>query len=208
LTGDCNILNVRVVVQFAINDPAAYLFRRVTRTRFWRMPRAARSPSPRRPNVDDLLTTGKADVQERVRETARATLERYRSGISIIGVVLDAIVPPEEVVDAFRLVSSAREDSDRIVREAESCANGVLPVARGQAARLGQGALAYNTQMVEGVVGDASRFSGAAAEYGRAPRETMTRLYLETMDEVLPKMNRTIIGADPRSVDLQFIRGK
>jgi membrane protease subunit HflK len=69
-------------------------------------------------------------------------------------------------------------------------------------------ALAYNTQLVEGATGDASRFSGVAAEYVRAPKETATRLYLETMDDVLPKMDKTIVGADPTSVDLQFILGK
>jgi membrane protease subunit HflK len=112
------------------------------------------------------------------------------------------------VVEAFRLVAAARADGDRIVREAESYANGIVPVARGDAAKTGQEALAYNTQVVNGALGDAARFSGLAAEYAKAPRETSTRLYLETMDIVLPKMDKTIIGADPGSVDLQFVGKK
>jgi regulator of protease activity HflC (stomatin/prohibitin superfamily) len=86
------------------------------------------------------------------------------------GVVLGSIVPPNEKVDAFRLVASAREDSHRIVREAESYANGVVPVARGEAARMGEEALTYNTQQVN--------------------------------------QDKTIVGTDPKSVDLQFLKRK
>jgi membrane protease subunit HflK len=105
-------------------------------------------------------------------------------------------------------MNEAREDSSRIVREAESYANGVVPVARGEAARLGEQALAYNNQCVNEATGDAARFSSVAAEYAKAPAETGTRLYLEAMDEVLPRMDKTILGADPKAVDLQFLRKK
>jgi tagatose-1,6-bisphosphate aldolase non-catalytic subunit AgaZ/GatZ len=84
--------------------------------------------------------------------------------------VLDSIVPPNEVVDAFRLVASAREDSNRIVREAESYANGVVPVAGGEAARMGEEALTNNTQQVN--------------------------------------QDKTIVGTDRKSVDLQFLKRK
>jgi membrane protease subunit HflK len=155
-----------------------------------------------------LLTTEKVAVQERVQALADATVKRYECGATVLSVALDAIVPPNEVVEAFRLVAAARADSDRIVREAESYANGVVPVARGDAAKMGQEALAYNTQIVNASVGDAARFSGLAQEYAKAPLETSTRLYLETIDEVLPKMNKTIVGADPKTVDLQFVGKK
>jgi membrane protease subunit HflK len=103
-------------------------------------------------------------------------------------------------------VAAAKADGDRIVREAESYANGVVPVARGDAAKSGEEALGYNAQIVNTARGDAARFSGLAAEYAKAPRDTATRLYLETIDEVLPKMDKTIVGTDPKAVDLQFIR--
>jgi membrane protease subunit HflK len=209
LTGDRNVLNIRLVVQFAISDPAAFLFRTAdVSTLVGNAARGALAQVVAGRRVDDLLTTEKVAVQERVQALAEATVSRYQCGVTVLGVVLDAIVPPNEVVEAFRLVAAARADGDRIVREAESYANGVVPVARGDAAKSGQEALAYNTQVVNGAVGDAARFSGLATEYAKAPRETATRLYLETMDEVLPKMDKTIVGADPKSVDLQFVNKK
>jgi membrane protease subunit HflK len=209
LTGDRNVLNIRLVVQFAISDPAAFLFRTAdVSTLVGNAARGALAQVVAGRRVDDLLTTEKVAVQERVQALAEAAVSRYECGVTVLNVVLDAIVPPHEVVEAFRLVAAARADSDRIVREAESYANGVVPVARGDAAKSGQEALAYNTQVVNGAVGDAARFSGLAAEYAKAPRETSTRLYLETMDEVLPKLDKTIVGADPKSVDLQFVNKK
>jgi modulator of FtsH protease HflK len=207
LTGDRNILNIRLVVQFAISDPVEYLFR--TSDVSMVVSNAARGALAQvvaGRHVDDLLTTEKVAVQEKVQAVAQAALSRYDCGVTLLGVVLDSIVPPDEVVDAFRLVASAREDSNRIVREAESYANGVVPVARGEAARMGEEALTYNTQRVNEATGDASRFSGVAKEYAKAPAETATRLYLETVEEVLPKLDKTIVGADAKSVDLQFLR--
>jgi membrane protease subunit HflK len=209
LTGDRNILNIRLVVQFAINDPVAFLFRATdVNALVGNAARGALAQVVAGRHVDDLLTTEKVAVQERVQVIAQETLTRYQCGVSLLGVVLDSIVPPDEVVEAFRLVASAREDSNRIVREAESYANGVVPVARGEAARLGEQALTYNNQRVNEATGDAARFSSVAAEYAKAPAETGTRLYLEAMDEVLPRMDKTILGADPKAVDLQFLRKK
>src|SRR5258708_5891662 len=209
LTGDRNVLNIRLVVQFAISDPAAFLFRTTdVNTLVANAARGALAQVVAGRSVDDLLTTEKVAVQERVQALAEATVSRYECGATVLSVALDAIVPPNEVVEAFRLVAAARADSDRIVREAESYANGVVPVARGDAAKAGQEALAYNTQIVNTAVGDAARFSGLAQEYAKAPLETSTRLYLETIDDVLPKMNKTIVGADPKTVDLQFVGKK
>jgi modulator of FtsH protease HflK len=207
LTGDRNVLNIRLVVQFAISDPAAYLFRaQDVNALVANAARGALAQAVAARHVDDLLTTEKVAVQERVQALAEATVVRYECGVTLLGVVLDSIVPPDDVVEAFRHVAAAREDGDRIVREAESYANGVVPVARGAAAQRGEEALAYNTQVVNTAAGDAARFSGIADEYAKAPRETATRLYLETMDEVLPKIDKTIVGADPKAVDLQFVK--
>lgn len=209
LTGDRNILSVRVIVQFAINDPAAYLFRTPDiNALVENTVRAALVQVSSERHVDDLLTSGKVAVQERVQELAQASLTRYDCGVSLLAVVLDEIRPPDEVIDAFRQVASAREDSGRVVREAESYANGVVPKGRGDAAKLGEEAMAYNTTQVNTAQGDASRFSSVAAEHAKAPLETETRLYLETMEEVLPRMDKTIVGTDPKSVDLQFLQRK
>jgi membrane protease subunit HflK len=207
LTGDRNVLNIKVVVQFAISDPAAYLFRTADVTALVaNATRGALTQVVAGRRVDDLLTTEKVAVQERVQMLAEATVARYACGVTLLGVVLDSIVPPAEAAEAFQLVSAARADGDRIVREAESYANGVVPVARGDAAKTGEEALAYNAQVVNTAQGDAARFNGLAAEYTKAPRDTATRLYLETMDDVLPRMDKTIVGTNAKSVDLQFLR--
>jgi membrane protease subunit HflK len=207
LSGDRNVLNIRLVVQFAISDPAAFLFRAQDVNQLVaNATRGALAQVVAARHVDDLLTTEKVAVQERVQQLAEATVLRYECGVTLLGVVLDSIVPPDEVVEAFRYVAAAREDGDRIVREAESYANGVVPVARGEAAQRGEEAVAYNTQVVNAAAGDAARFTGIADEYAKTPRETATRLYLETMDEVLPKIDKTIVGADPKAVDLQFVK--
>jgi membrane protease subunit HflK len=209
LTGDRNILNIRLVVQYAINDPVAYLFRTadVTAT-IGTAAQAALVQAVSERHVDDLLTTEKVAVQQRIQTLAEASMARYDCGVSILGVVLDAIQAPDEVVEAFRLVASAREDSNRIVREAESYANGEVPVARGDAAKMGEEARGYNSQRVNEALGNAARFTAVANEYRKAPKETSTRLYLETMEEVLPKMEKTLVGVDGKAVDLQFIRIK
>jgi membrane protease subunit HflK len=207
LTGDRNILNIRLVIQYAINDPVAYLFRATdVNATISQAAQGALVQAVAERHVDDLLTTEKVAVQTRVQMLAEAALARYDCGVSLLGVVLDTIQPPEEVADAFRLVASAREDSNRIVREAESYANGVIPVARGNASRMGDEARSYRTQRTEEAVGDAARFTAVAAEYAKAPNETAMRLYLETVEEVLPRMEKTLIGVDGKTVDLQFVK--
>jgi membrane protease subunit HflK len=209
LTGDRNILDIRLVVQFAINDPVAYLFRAADVTAaIGTAAQGALVQAVSERHVDNLLTTEKVAVQQRIQTLADASVARYDCGVSILGIVLDAIQPPDQVVDAFRLVSSAREDSNRIVREAESYANGVVPVARGEAAKAGEEASSYATQRVDEALGNAARFTAVANEYRKAPTETSARLYLETMEEVLPKMEKTLLGADGKAVELQFVRIK
>jgi len=209
LTGDRNILNIRLAVQFAINDPVAYLYRASDVNAAISMAaQGALVEAVSERQVDDLLTTEKVAVQQRVQVLADAALARYDCGVSLLGVVLDTIQPPDEVVDAFRLVSSAREDSNRIVREAESYVNSKVPLARGDAAKLGEEARSYSTQRVDEAQGNASRFTAVAQEYRRAPKQTSTRLYLEVMEEVLPQMEKTLVGVDGKTVDLQFVKIK
>ncbi len=154
--------------------------------------------------VDDVLTTGKFEVQADVQARCQNTLDRYRCGVSVLGVNIEAIQPPTEVVDAFRDVASAREDRNRIVREAESYSNEVLALARGEASRRLTEAAAYRDRVVAEAEGEAARFSSLATEYRRAPESTGGRLYLETLEEVLPQLNINVVdpGSGPVEIDL------
>lgn len=207
LTGDRNIVLVRLTVQYAVVDPHVYLFaveepERLLRTTVEHA--LARVITRRR--VDDLLTTEKAGVQQSVQRLAQDLLDDYGAGITVLAANLEQVAPPPEVREAFNDVASAREDRDRIVREAESYANQVLPVARGDATRLLSEADAQREHAIQRARGQSASFAALAAEDARAPRATRTRLYLETLDEVLPQIELTVLDADSGSVDLDFVR--
>jgi membrane protease subunit HflK len=205
MTGDRNILNIRVVVQYVIRDPAVYVVRaRDMKRLIASAAETALTAVVVERRVDDVLTTGKFEVQADVQAYCQNALDRYHCGVSVLGVNIEAIQPPTEVVDAFRDVASAREDRNRIVREAESYSNEVLALARGEAARrLTEGA-AYRDRVVAEAEGEAARFSSLAAEYRRSPETTAGRLYLETLEEVMPKLDVNIVdpGSGPVEIDL------
>jgi membrane protease subunit HflK len=152
--------------------------------------------------VDDVLTTGKLAVQNDVLATSQEALDRYGCGVSILGINIESIAPPPEVVEAFRDVASAREDRNRINREAQSYANETVAIAGGEAARLRSDAEAYRDRVIAEAEGEAARFESLAAAYRRAPSETATRLYLETLEEVLPRVGINIVDSGTVELDL------
>jgi membrane protease subunit HflK len=205
LTGDRNLIDIRVVVQYVIRNPVSYLLRArdVQVVIASAVDSALTAVVVERP-VDDVLTTGKFAVQNDVQTRAQEMLERYRCGVSVLGVNIETIAPPSEVVEAFRDVASAREDRDRIVREAQSYANERIALARGEAARLQAEAEAYRSRTVARAEGESARFTSVAREYRLAPSSTATRLYLETLEEVLPRLDINLVdpGSGPVEIDL------
>lgn len=207
LSGDRNIITIGLVAQYAIKDPVAYLFRFSDVEALLRATvESSLSAVVMRRGVDSLLTTEKVAVQQEVHQLAQEMAERYGAGVSILGVSLESVAPPEAVREAFNDVASAREDRDRIVREAQSYANEVLPVARGDAERLLRESEGYQESRTTRATGDAARFSSLASAYASVPSETATRLYLETMEEVLPRMDKTIVESQADAIDLDFVR--
>jgi membrane protease subunit HflK len=207
LTGDRNLITIGLVAQYAIKDPIAYLFRFGDVEAMLRSTvESSLSAVVMRRGVDSLLTTEKVAVQQEDHALAQELVEGYDAGISILGVSLESVAPPESVREAFNDVASAREDRDRIVREAQSYANEVLPVARGDAERELRTSEGYLASRQQRAAGDAARFRSLAAEYAKVPNETATRLYLETMEEVLPRLDKTVVDSGARGVDLDFVR--
>jgi membrane protease subunit HflK len=206
LTGDRNVVAVRVVAQYFVEEPAAYLTsaQDVTALVDGALRAATSATSVVRP-VDDLLTTEKAAVEIDIRRRAQARIDGYGIGVRLLGVVLDSVAPPAEVVEAFRDVASAREDVDRKVREAQSYANERLPVARGEAAREREAGAAFRARTVESASGEASRFVSLAAQARRFPQQTRRRLYLETLERILPRVETTVLGPG-QPLDLQLLR--
>lgn len=206
LTGDQNIISMRVVVQYSVGVPVDYLFRTqdVARSVGAAVETALAERVAGR-NVDAVLTTEKQSVQDEVRAEAQRILNEYRAGVLLSTVNMESAVPPPEAADAFRDVASARADSSRIVSEAQGYANDVLPKARGQASQMLEEAQAYKESRINTAQGDAARFTEVAAEYAKASEVNGRRLYLETMEQVLPRIRKLIVDKNGNA-DLTIIR--
>jgi len=206
LTGDQNIINMRVVAQYSVGVPADYLFQ--TQDVGRAVGAAVEAELARRVahrNVDAVLTTEKAAVQEEVRAAAQKRINDYRSGVIISTVNIESVTPPPEAADAFRDVASAKADAVRIVNESQGYANDLIPKARGEAQQTIEAAEAYKQRKINEAAGDASRFTQLATEYNKAAQVTGERLYVETMEQILPKIKKVIVDKNG-NLDLTFIR--
>jgi modulator of FtsH protease HflK len=205
-TGDQNIINLRVVAQYSVSAPVDYLFQSANPPQL--VSAAVESEMARRVGrraVDAVLTTEKAALQEEVRTAAQRLLDTYRCGIRISTVNIESAAPPPEAADAFRDVASARADASRIVSDAQGYANDLIPRARGEARQTTEEAEAYRQRRADEATGEAARFDLVLQEYARSPQVTRRRLYLETMEQILPRIKKLIV--DPKgNLDLTIVR--
>jgi membrane protease subunit HflK len=206
LSGDQNLLNVRVVAQYSVSEPKDFLFAtddvdRVVRTAVESelVRRIARTP------VDDILTTEKVAIQNDVLLTAQRALDGYKPGVVLSSINIENVTPPAEAADAFRGVAGARADGIRLVNQAEGYANDLIPRALGEAAQLTEQAQAYKDGKINRAAGDAARFEEIAAEYAKAPKVTTTRAYVEAMEQILPKLKKLIVDSNG-NLDLTVVR--
>jgi membrane protease subunit HflK len=206
LTGDQNLLHMRVVVQYSVGVPVDYLFRAEDVP--GAVGAAVESELSRRlaqRGVDAVLTTEKIAIQDEVRGAAQKLVNGYRLGVEIASVSIESATPPPEAAGAFRDVASARADMVRIVNEAEGYANSVLPKARGEAQQMMEEAQAYRLRKINEAEGDAARFAQVAVEYERASAVNGRRLYLETMEQILPRIRKLIVDRTG-NLDLTILR--
>ena len=206
LTGDQNLISLRVVVQYSVGSPVDYLFR--TNDVAQVVGAAVETALAQRvaaQTVDAILTSGKAAIQDDVRSAAQRLLDQYQSGVILSTINIESVTPPPEAADAFRDVASARADSARIVSEAQGYANDVIPRARGEAQRSIEAANGYRQRKIDESQGDAARFTQVAEEYAKASEVNGQRLYLETMEMILPKIKKLIVD-DKGHLDLTIIR--
>jgi len=194
LTGDENIVDAEMIVQYKIKDPVAYLFNIVAPEL---TVRAAAEASLRtvvgRNKIDETLTTGKFTIQEETKELLSLILDKYESGIHVVAVQLQNVSPPKEVLGAFKDVASAKEDKNRMVNQAEGYRNNVIPKARGEAESMIRDAEGFRESRVKRSEGDAAKFTTVLKEYRKAKSITEKRLYLETMQKVLPGIEKFIV---------------
>ena len=140
-----------------------------------------------------------------MRAAAQKLINDYQAGVLLSTVNIESVAPPPEAADAFRDVASARADSSRIVNEAQGYANDLIPKARGEARQMIESAEAYKQKKINEAQGDAARFTQVAAEYAKASEVNGRRLYVETMEQILPKIKKLIVDKNG-NLDLTIIR--
>lgn len=207
ITGDQNIVDVQLLVQYNIKSSQDFLFKAVDPAGLTIKDAAETSLRQvvGQRAIDDVLTTEKEAVQEDTRLKLQELLDLYQTGIRITEVKLLNVRPPDQVQDAFDDVVRAREDKDRIINLADAYRESQLPLARGDAARLTEAAQAFRETRVAQATGQADRFLAVLQEYRKAPDVTRQRLYLEAMEEILPGVTKFIVDADNGGNLLQLL---
>ncbi|MBI1734151.1 MAG: FtsH protease activity modulator HflK [Candidatus Rokubacteria bacterium] len=196
LTGDENIVDVQLFVQYLVHDPVKFLFRaRQPETALTSAAEVALRAAVGENSIDYTMTEGRVEVQDRVKKQLQGLLDLYNTGLLATEVRLLVVDPPKEVKEAFHDVVRAWEDRERLIKEAEGYAEGVIPKARGEAVQMLRTAEAYREQRLIRARGDADKFVRIHAEYKKAEAVTRDRLYLEMVDRVLPKTRTVVIDA-------------
>ncbi len=197
LTGDLNAAVVEWVVQYRVIDPYKYLFRvRNVEETFRGMSEAVMRRIVGDRTVNEVLTVGRAEVASEVEVQLQALCTQYETGIKVDQVVLQDVNPPDPVKPSFNEVNKAQQEREKLINEAQSEYNKVVPRAQGQAQQTIQEAEGYALNRVNRARGDAARFNALYTEFRRAPEVTRTRLYLETMNAVLPQVERKVVVDD------------
>ena len=207
ITGDENIVDVQLLVQWDIRDVEQFLFR--VSDPGGAVLKSAAETSLRQVvgqrNIDDVLTTEKEAVQQDTKDLLQSLLDIYETGINVREVKLQNVRAPLEVQDAFDDVLRAREDKDRIIDLANAYQADILPRALGDAARLRQAAEAFKQTKIASATGQADRFLAILTEFKNSEEVTRQRLYLEAMEEILPNVTKFIVATEGGGNLLQFL---
>lgn len=206
LTEDENVVLVEMDVQYRISDPVNYLFS-VTDpdNSLTEATDSALRYVVGHTLMDDILTSGREMVRQNTRDLLVSIIEPYNMGLSVVDVNFLPARAPDQVKEAFDDAIAAQEDEQRYKREAEAYANEVLPRAEGQVQRILQEAEAYRNRVVLNAQGEVSRFEQILPEYRAAPEITRTRIYLETMQEVLGSSRKVIVDTKDGQNPLMYL---
>lgn len=194
LTGDQNIVDVDLVIQYKIKNMVDYL---LSVDAPYDLLRGASEAAVRyiiaKEDIETLLTEKRPLIESEIKRTLQGYLDNYVLGIEVLQVGISEVHPPIEIVPAFRSVANARQDKERSIREAESYLNEVVPLARAEAAKVVEEARAYKISKVDSSEGEAERFLKKLEQYENAEAITLRRIYLETMENVLSGTNKFIL---------------
>jgi membrane protease subunit HflK len=197
LTGDENIVEAQVIVQYRVADPSKYLFRLKNPEESLRATaEVALRSMVGGTQIDDAITTGREKLQEDTRAWLQRLIDEYDSGITVTEVKLQAVDAPDEVKEAFHDVVRAREEKEKLINQAKGYNADVVPRARGEARKMVRGAEGYSQERVLQANGDAQKFEAMLAEYSKAERVTRERLYLETIERIMSKIEHKVLVDD------------
>jgi membrane protease subunit HflK len=193
LTGDLNVAVVEWVVQYRVTNPYNYLFklRNLTET-FRAMSQAVMREVVGDRTVTEVLTVGRQEIATTSEQLLQEMVNRYEMGIVIEQIVLQDVTPPDPVKPSWDEVNQAQQQRDRLINEALAEYNKVVPRAKGEASQTVLQAEGYALERVNGAQGDATRFKAVYEAYRRSPEVTRRRLYLETMQRVLPEVGTKV----------------
>lgn len=197
LTQDENIVEVKLSVQYVIDDPVHFVL--TVREPERSLQHAAQSALRHvagGATMDMVLTEGRAQLAVDVQQRLQEYLNLYQTGILVSKVTIDESKPPTQVQAAFDDVIKAREDEERLQNEAQAYANEIVPVARGGAQRQIEEANAYKEQVIANAQGEAERFTRLLTEYRKSPDVTRERLYLEAVQGVLSQTNKVMVDVE------------
>lgn len=194
LTKDENIVSAEIAVQYRVSDARDYLFNLVDPTRsVQQVSESALRQVVGESTLNEVLTSGRSEIGQEIRDQIQQTLNKYQSGIAISDLAMQQTKAPEEVKAAFDDAIKAQQDEERLVNEAQAYARRIIPIAEGQAIRIMEEGKAYKAQVVLGAEGKTAKFAKILPEYQNAPKVTRERLYLDTLQEVYTNTPKVLI---------------
>jgi len=206
LTGDENIVDAQLFVQYVVKDPSQFLFRvRNAEAVLKTSAEVALRSVVGRNTIDFTMTEGRVTVQDEIKKYLQTLLDEYETGLMVTEARLLVVDPPEEVKDAFHDVVRAWEDRERLMREAEGYREDLIPKAKGEAVQMVRTAEAYKEQRIIRAQGDAGKFLDVLKAYRKGKEVTRERLYLETMDKILPGKEKYILPPEGKNSVLKLL---
>jgi len=194
LTGDLNVLDVSWIVQFKVKDPVGFLFNvRNPRETIRDLSESAMRQVIGDHSVTEALTTRKNEINLEVRQSLQSSLDQYKSGIQIEKLELQEVLPPTSVKASFNDVNEAEQEKEKVINQSWEAYNKVIPRARGQAEQIIREAEGYAFARVKKAEGDATKFIATWDAYKNAKDVTRKRIYLETMEEIIPKAGKIYV---------------
>lgn len=200
LTGDENIVDIQFQIQWQIADIKDFVFNIAEPNQSIRKSAesAMREIIARTP-IAQALSDGKMQIEQDAKNLLQEILDSYKAGVRIVLVQLRRVDPPEQVIDAFRDVQTAKADKEKEINEAQAFSNDIIPRARGTASQMKEEAEAYAKQVVANAQGEASRFLAVYNEYSKAKQVTKRRIYLETMEKIYGDADKIYIDKNSQS---------